>query len=400
MSTPTLSTSEITTQQLPGLDVAGYVDLVLSDADTNTLVAQAIANARAGAWPDWEPREGQTELVLLELLAQIASELGYSLNQLPGYVVEVLLRLFGLSRDPGRPAQTTATITVTASPADVVVPAGTLLVLNPGLGITPVTFATDVDLLVPTGSTQGSVSATATTVGQDVNGTDAGTTLVVLSAVPYVDCAALASPVTSGTDPEDAAAFLTRGTPRFSRLTETLQLPQHYTAAALENPTVARAVTLNLFNGDNPAAGAPGTVPGHVTVAVAGGNGAPLTGLELDTLRSTLQAMSYVLLTVHALNATVTSLNISATVVAQPGYTPTEVQTNVATALAAYLSPDAWDFGGTVYANELVSLIDGVVGVSRVVTVTTPAGVGADYVLPGLAPLPRLGSATTTVVAG
>jgi hypothetical protein len=380
----------------PALDVSGYVELLLSDADTNTLVSRAIANAQAGDWPDWVPREGQQELVLLELMAQMVAELGYSLNQLPGYDAEVLLRLFGLSRDPGRPAITSVRFTVAASPAPVTIPAGTLVVLAPGFGLDPVTFATDVDLVVATGATTGTVAATAQGPGSGVNGVAAGNTLTVLSAVPYLDSAATAAVITSGTDPEDAQAFLRRGAPRFSRLTDTLTKPEHFTAAALETPGVKRAATYDLTTPGSPV----GSTPGHVTIAVAGANGAPLASADRDALQADLQASAYVLSTVHAVDATVSALDVAATVTALPGYPAATVQANVTTALDSYLSPDAWAFGASVYRNELIALVDGVIGVDRVVSVTiSGAGAGGDYALTGLGPLANLGTATITVAS-
>ena len=400
----------VSTSIVGGLDIAGYVDLVLSDADTQTLVTRALATARAGRLSDWIPREGQTETILLELLAQIVAELGYCLNQVPGYVVEVLLRLFGLTRDPGQSARTQVTFTTALSSTAVTIGAGALVVLVPGDGGLPVTFATTDTVTVAAGDRAVTVAAAATGVGAGVNGTPAGTPLTVLSAISYVDAAVLAAEVTGGTDPEDSAAFLTRGTPRLSRLVETLVAPAHFTAAALETPGVVRALTVDRFNADaGTAAGAPGTVLGHVSVAVAGAHGSHLAAGDLEDLRAGLQAAAFVLLTVHVVNADIITVDVAATVVAQAGFSAADVRQAATVALGAYLDPDSAAWGGIIYVNEVISLLDGVIGVDRVVSIDalrptgapgTPGAPVTDLHLTGVAPLPRVGTVTLTVTGG
>jgi uncharacterized phage protein gp47/JayE len=383
------------------LDVSGYVPAgALVPATVNELVQQAIADAQAGKWPDWIPREGQQEVILLELLAAMVAADSAQLNTVTGVLTEIILQQYGLTRSPGTASTVNVQFTTTASPTDVQIPAGSMVVLDPGQGLDPVTFSTDTPLVIPSGSTVGTVSATAVRVGSEVNGITAGTQLQVLSALPFVDAAQTASQVQSGTDPEDDASFLYRASPRLSRLVETLVRPDQYTAAAIETVGVTRAITIDKYDAD--AGGTPGSDLGDVTVAVAGPGGAGLSQLALEDLRATLQAQSYVLLTVHTINASVVSVAVSVTVVPQAGFTQAEVQTNVSNALAAYLNPDAWKWGTKVYRNELISLVDQVIGVDRVVDVTKLGTntTGADYVLPGVAPLATVGTVVVTVNGG
>lgn len=380
------------------LDVQGYVPAgALAPSTVNELVQQAIADAQAGKWPDWIPREGQQEVVLLELMAAMVADDTSKLNELLGVLTEVILQLYGASRSPGTASTVNVQFTTTASPSDVQIPAGSMVVLNPGQGLDPVIFSTDTPLVIPTGSTIGTVSATATRVGSEVNGINAGTTLQVLSALPFVDGAQTASQVQSGTDPEDDGSFRDRAAPRLSRLVETLVRPDQFTAAAVETVGVTRALTINNYDSD--AGGTPGSDLGDVTVAVAGPGGAGLSEEALEDLRASLQAMSFVLLTVHTMNANVVNVDVSVTVIPQQGFTTSEVQSNVTTALDSYLNPDAWAWGTTVWRNEIISLVDQVVGVERVVNVTKLGTntTGADYQLTGVAPLANLGTAVVTV---
>jgi uncharacterized phage protein gp47/JayE len=378
-----------------GIDLPGFTDLVLAEEDPNVIVAAALT-AMQTAFPGYQPREGQTEVVLLEQEAVMTAELGYAVNRVPAQTTESVLNLYGLVRSPGTYAVSTARFSVSTSTVDVTIPSGTQFSVTDATG-TDITFSTAAPLTIPAGTTLGTVDVQAIDVGSDPNGIAAGTAGTMITAVPYVDSVTLTVISTSGSDPEDQAAFLDRGVPRLSRLVQTLVRPEHFTAAALETVGVSRALTLDKYNSDGPSS-APvnntGTDPGHVTVAVAAQGGAPLSNLALDAMRVALQSQAFVLLTVHAINATLVNVDVTATVVAQAGFTVAEVQQNVAVALDAYLSPDSWPWTATVYRNELISLIDGVIGVSRVVSIDAPA---ADLVLSGVAPLPVLGTAMITV---
>lgn len=375
---------------MAGVDVSKYIDLTLADTDPTTLVQNAVAGAQV-TFPDWIPREGSTELTLLEQMAVMVDEDGYAINRVPGVVTEVLLRLYGLTRNPGTAPVVTVQFAVYGG-ASVTIPAGTQVVLPLPGGVDPVTFSTDTPLVVAANASSGTVTATGTTVGSTANGTGAGTALTLLTAVPFVDSAVTASIVTSGTDPEDDAAFLDRGAPRFTRLTDTLVKVEHFEAAAVETAGVARAVA---YDNTSPHADfSAGADPGHVTVAVAGAGGAPLAQSDLDALTASLEAAAYVLITVHVVNATVTSVNVTTTVKAAPGWSAADVTTNVQAALAAYLDPNTWESGATVYYNELIALVDGVIGVDRVVSITTPTG---DLALSGYGPLARVGTITVNV---
>jgi subtilisin family serine protease len=71
-----------------------------------------------------------------------------------------------------------------------------------------------------------------------------------------------------------------------------------------------------------------------------------------------------------AKNATVVPINITVTVTISSGNLASAVSSNVQAALDAYLHPDYWAWGSTIYYNELISLIDRVTGVDRVVSLS------------------------------
>lgn len=376
---------------MPAPDVSDVVDLTLLDLDPQELFDLALSRGLDLFGGAWSPTEGDTEVVLLEVLSEVTAEAVYAINRLPGAQLEILLRLFGLTRDLGGPATATVTFTTTGSGT---IPQGTRLQVPVGDGFDPVEFTTDADLAVvgsPSGT--GTVGATATEATDLPNGVVAGTTVVVLDALPIVDSAALASTVAGGRGPEDGAAFKTRSSRRLQRLVTTLVQPEHFTAAALERPEVGRA-----FAVDNYRASTSSTVAGYVTVAVTDALGAALTAPQRAAVAADLDMQAQANLGVEVIDATRTSVNVTATVRVEPGADPATVEAAAEAALAAYLSPATWPWAGVVRRNELIALLEGVEGVAYVDAghPTTPAG---DVALSGIAPLAQPGTLAVTALA-
>lgn len=374
---------------MPSPDLSSYSDLVLYDAGAGELLARALDDA-AAKLPDWAPRSGNTEVVLLEALALIAAEQVYAINRLPGASVEVLLRLFGVERSLGVPP--TATVTFALSTlAGYTLPAGTLVRLV--LGDETVDFTTDVEVTVAPGvDVIEDVAVTASTSTDSANGTPAGTPLLVVSPQPAIDSAELSAPVAAGADPEDTDTWITRGIQRLGRLVTTLVLPEHFTAYALENPLVYRAFTIDLYDGAGPV----GVDPGHVTTAVLGVVGAPLSAGDKAALAAEMDALSLVNLASHVIDPTITQVAVVATVQAAPGYDPATVEANVMAALEEYLSPDTWQWGAVLRRNDLIALIESVEGVDFL-QAGHPTAPAADVALAGAAPLLDLDVAGTDI---
>lgn len=370
-------------------DVPPLIDLTLLDVTSQDLTDQGLADATSKL-PGWVPREGNTEVVLLEAQALIGAELAYAVNRLPDALLAALFARYGLTADPGTAPAASFTF-ATSSAADVQIPAGTRVRVAYSAG-DYLDFLTDVDLLIAGGTPSGTVTGTGDARTAVVNGTPAGPAELV-DAISAVDSVTLASEVTGGVDPEDTDAYLGRGVTLLHRLTSTLVLPEHFTEAALEDTAVTRAVTLDMF--DPAAAGAaPGDNPGHVTVAVAGAGGTSLPAQTRTDLEADLEAKALAPLIIHVVDVDVTTVDVAVTITLAPGADGPTVQAAVTDAVNAYLDPDAWPFASTVYRNELLALVDRVTGVGRVVSVDTPA---ADVALTGVAPLARAGAVTVTL---
>ncbi len=71
-------------------------------------------------------------------------------------------------------------------------------------------------------------------------------------------------------------------------------------------------------------------------------------------------------LVTELVNAELVEISVSVQVMPYVGYTSSQIITAVTDALNEYLSPNRWDWSDTVRQTEIISLIDGVEGVSYV----------------------------------
>lgn len=374
---------------MPSPDLRAYSNLVLYDADPRALVDRAVTDALIKL-PGWTPREGNTELALIEAMALEVAENVFAINRLPDAVVEVLMRLFGITRNLGAPAHATATFTLSDALGHVI-PAGTRVRLDLSAGLA-VDFTTDVALAVAGGALAGVVAITSATSTADANTAVAGTPLELVDAVPYIETVALATAVGAGANPEADEDWRSRAVTLFASLTSTLVIPSDFTAAALQWPTVYRATTIDRWD-PTLAGGAGGVANGHVTVAALGVGAAVLTAPDKAALLATLDAKAYGALVLHVIDPTVTAVNVTVDVKVAVGADPVATHDAVVAALTDYLSPDTWQWSATVRRNELIALVSGVAGVDYVTALTVPA---ADVALPGAAPLANHGVLTVT----
>lgn len=378
-------------------DLHPYVDLTLLDRTGRDIAVAALQDA-ASRMPGVVFREGMTEVATVEALAVVTAEQVTAINRIPNATTEGLVNLYGIVRDPGSPPRVSLLFTLIDT-AGLTIPAGTEVVLDAGAGQALVIFTTDVDLVIAAGVDTGTVAATGLVNTVALNGLPSGTGVLLRSAIP-ASSVVTSGAVAGGEEPETDDAWFARAVARFDRLTETLLKPGQFALAALEQPGVFRALGLNRYN---PAAGtgAPGDHPGHITVAVLGLGGVALTaGAKSDILAaleegSGVEAGGAAHLVVHVIDAMVTAVAVTVTVVRKATATVAEVQAAVTEALGDYLDPDSWPWAATVYRHELIALVDGVAGVERVQSIDVPA---ADLPLAGVAPLADAGVITVNVV--
>jgi uncharacterized phage protein gp47/JayE len=233
---------------MPTPDVNPYVGLVLADLDSQDIYESAIAEL-AVILPNWIPREGNIEVLLLEALSQAAAEMVYAINRAPNAVVQAFLRMNGINYDIGAQAVTTLRFHV-AGTYEVTIPAGTTVALAMDNELQPITFTTDSEAIVPEATTTVDIPATAVQYTADPNGYPAGTIVELIDSISMVDYVELADVVAGGVDYESDDSYFERGSQMFYRMTDTLVLPSQFVNAMLEMSFIERATALDMYTPD------------------------------------------------------------------------------------------------------------------------------------------------------
>ena len=358
-------------------------------------LAIEVIQARA---PEWTPRAGSNEVVFLEALVTLLTSLNFTISQVPVQVVEHLLRMYGVTRDPGGPARAVARFDVSGSQSIYVVPAGTTVRASLEPTGESVDFVTDGRLEIETATGFGRVAVTAQEPGDEFNGIPAGQNLDLVDALTFVERVTLDTATSGGRGAESDASFQGRASAVLSRQVSTLVLPQHFLSAALERAEVGRARVLDLYDPTATDGGGPGSHVGHVTVVVADRDGVSLSEGERDQIREWLEDQALASLVIHVEDPDFTDVDVTVTVRAT-GVHPYGMADDVKASLSAevewhlrrWLSPAQWQWGGEVSQFALVAQVASVPGVAEVLSVSD--GVTLD----GVAPLPRLGDVDVTV---
>jgi hypothetical protein len=373
---------------MPTFDVPEMENLRLTEFGTEIDLVDAGVTHIQAVMPEWIPRGGNTEMVLLESLAIMLGPEILSLQLLGPRVVEQIMGLYGTTRSEGIAATGRVVFTVTNSNPTQVIPAGTRLRLVLDSSVGSVDLFTVEDLNIITSETlTGQVDVVADTLGSLPNGSPSGSALAVVDNLPFIASAALSAAMLGGADPETDDVFFGRAASVLARQTSTLVKPEQFMYAALSRVGTARALVLDNFDPAAPGA----TTYGHVTVAVADGTGAALTAPAMEATRQDLAAQALASLTLHVIAPTYTTVNLAVTVKALPGWSTSEVQASVTAALTAWANPLTWGWDSTATQFEIVAVVAAAPGVREVTS--APATIN----LAGVAPLPTLGTVTVTV---
>lgn len=340
--------------------------------------------------PNWTPNAGHLETQLFETFALALTGEIVAVNNVPYAIAQQLMAYEGVFADDGTKAAARVQFTTTPSLNPITVPAGTRLrlTLDASVGehvdlITeePVTIYPD------QGNTTGYASAVAEYPGGNANGIPAGTRLDIIDSMPLVETATLFTDLTGGRDPEDQEDFARRAEQARMSLSGTLGNPENFEAYAQRDPAVGRAHVLDRYDPLNPTA----TATGHVTIITMDHTGQPLTDAQMATLLTDLKDHALASLEIHVLPPTYTTVDLTVTIRARPGYDHDVVAQAATAAIRQYFSPLTWDWSPTVSAYMLVGVLSAVHGVSEVLNV--PEAIP----LAGSAPVPVPGTITVTV---
>ena len=380
-------------------DVPEYAGFDLVPSATEEEILDAAIQRVENALPEWTPRPGNTEVVLLEAMSMLLGLELVAINDVPDVVFERLLALHKITRSPGQYATATATFTVGSTEPVYTIPTGvTLRLLNPDTGEDMEFETTEAREIVVAEGRSATIAIRATEYGAQVNGVAAGAPLEVVDALPFVDSVRLGSIVLGGEDEEDDDSLFNRGAARMARMTSTIVLADQFSLAAIEDERVARAFAQSLADPARPGVEA----PGHVTVTVLGYAGELETG-DRESIRQALAAQAVAGLKIHVVPPDVTDLSVEVDVIVNSGAVTADVLAAVEHRVTRYLTPLEWDWSEKVYRNVLVAHAAAVPGVARVVDVRLygPDGQPVEDVTlvnSGVGGVPNLLSVTATEV--
>ncbi|ALY10299.1 baseplate J protein [Arthrobacter phage Zartrosa] len=338
--------------------------------------------------PDWEPQQGNTEVVLLQGLALMLGPEIMAIQMLGDRVIEGVMSLYGVTRSQGVAATGRVAFKVTNSNPTQVIPLGSRLRLVVSSTGETVDLLTTEELRIITSETlTGEVNVVAEIEGDTSNGMPAGTFVSTVTSLPFVESAVLALPMSGGAGEESDGSFSARAASTLARQVSTLVGTEQFEYAALTRSEVGRA---KAFDNYNPAV--PGSPQfGHVTVAVASQTGTALTSPVMTDIEYWLEAQALASLVVHVIAPTYTTVNLNVTVKADVGQSAAAVKANVEAALRAWLSPITWPWESTVEQFSMISVVGNAGGVKQVQSVP------ATIALAGKAPLPTIGTINVTV---
>lgn len=356
-------------------DWSSYVDLTVYDKTAIEIFDDAIDYA-IDVLPEWEPQAGQIEVALLEAMATQAVSVAAAANRVPGAVMEALLRFYGIERDAGKKATATIDVTVINN-SGYTIPAESAFAFFPPNEGTPLVYTLDEDIVIASGNTTGQGTVTAQEVGETYNDPSAGASLQILTTMPYLQSTTLNTAPTGGTKPETDDTYFSRASTTLRSYSAALTTPTQIEAWILVTyPNIVyrakvydrrrkgdRDTTVSTFDYHD---GYALVVVGGLNATISDTSDVPVSTANRQTIETALDAKTNTGLITELVNAELVDVTVDVTVMPHLGYTTSQIQANINTALNEYLAPNNWDWSDMVRENEIIALIDKVTGVDYV----------------------------------
>lgn len=392
--------------------MASFVEAIV-DNDALTLEQEVVEAIEAQF--DWEPAEGNLETWLIKAFARIAS----TTREQAARISKEAFKRFGesiVNVPPVQAAAATAASTWTMTNAlGHKIPAGTLVRFVSGdeaFG-----FRTVADVEVEPGKTTtdaGEVILRAVLPGAAYNGLESDPVLDDSLAFVVPDGIELVGVTANGVDAEDEDAYVVRLAETLQLLSLSLIVSRDFEIDARAVAGVARALCIPGYDADAELE----DQPLCVTVVAVDEDGQALGAPAKEELQERQAAKIPSGVNNFVDDPTYTEIDVGLEITVSAGFEPAAVAAAAGERLAAYLSPANWGlpvgFGDTsnsagwelvdaVYRNELISEVDRVAGVERVVTLKhVKAGEGLktqeSVALAGIAPLTKAGDIEVSVV--
>jgi uncharacterized phage protein gp47/JayE len=375
-----------------------YIDLPI-ETDPEALKDDAIEYLTA-AFPGWQAAAGNLEVVLIEAIAEMATEQAEVASSVPS----AIFRAFGQKTVGIDPIDGVQAIGVTSwTLSDTLghtIPAGTYLVLG------DVAFQTSEEVTVPIGVSSATVNIVAVDPGEAGNGLTGAATLV--DTLAYVTAVTVTGSTSGGVDAETDDEYLARLADELQLMAPRPIVPQDFEILARRIAGVDRAVAVDGYDPhtdtyDNER---------MIALAAVDAEGENVSGTIQDEIEAYLEARREVNFVVNVIDPTYTTIDVTATVTILPGFDVPTVLSTVEAALNDYLDPANWGRASsgdgrfdrpwintqTVGYLNIARAILMVEGVAFIGTLTVEGG-GVDVDLSGdPAPLTRPGTMTITAV--
>ena len=396
------------------LDEGGFTQ---PDVETNQdAIAQAVYTALATRVPGWQAHDGNLDTWLIEAFSEVGAEIRTLAVDVPGAIFTTYGTLvLGITPEIATSATGVASFTANDDQGYTLDPSTTFALARSGDDL--VAFQTLQQVTIEPGATEvDNVPFAAVIPGAAGNGlSGAGQMLDPVNWVSSIDVVVMTA---GGQDEETPDSYLDRLTNLLRMVALRPILPQDFAILALQQPGVGRAVAMNLYD--------PGTDTWDnartVTVMIAQADGTPCASDVKQAVTTQLESLREVNWVVHVIDPVYEAIAVDFAVVAFAGQDEATVQAACVAALTDYLSPGNFRLGvmspaiaggevipppdpdqparrQTVYVNELIAMLDRVLGVDRVVAVTIN-GAANDFTLTQPYSLPEPGAITGTVQGG
>jgi hypothetical protein len=378
-------------EQTPGLvDEPWFVDVSI-ETDGQTLADNAIAALQA-RWPGWQPNDGDLEVVLIEMLSQMAASAAQGAGIVPAAIFRAYgTDLIGLPYQDGTKAITTVTFTVKDN-AGYVIPAGSAIAID------DFEFTTDLVTTIAAGATTAAgVAVTAAEIGTAYN-TLAGATVAPITSLSFVTGITVDTPTHGGVEAQTDLDYQAALSAQLLLQAKTLVVARDYELWALAYAGIGRAVAQWVSDRT-------------VRVTIADNSGEVVATPTKTALAADYALYQQVNTVTTIADPTYTTIGVDYTVHPLPGFDTADLLVRINAMIRDQLSPANWGrpksgdpalslgwvSDTTVRVYRMVDRIGDIEGVDYVTAVTLTGSAGTlqgngDWLMPGNVPLPRAGT--------
>lgn len=360
--------------------------------------------------PEWSPKPGRPEVVLMEIIALRHSvRLDTDSQVLAAIFTYFGTTVAGVPFKDATPATVDATVTIDAEHLTEAhtVPAG-LRVSLLGSNEEPVVFEVVADVTLGIGVKEGVVSLIAQEPGAEGSGLSGPVT--ILDPRAWIQSIVLLSETAGGEDAEGEETYRDRLVAKERRDSPTIITPVDAQEAILEIPGVGRCLILDNYVpklGEEPAKEG---VPGAFTAVICDAAGANVSAPIKTEALAIVESERLLDLTGYVIDPTRTPVAITFDFDVFPGRDPAAVKAGGEAAVAQYLDNARWGLIAgpldqrdwvdelLVRYSEIYGVLNTVQGLNHVLSVEIDGVADTDAVLAGPGALPTLTSVVGTAV--